>query len=570
MVAILGGLVYLWRCRARSDFKLDWARRSNDASGLVDYVDSGGNPGKVRGDLKRHHKAARAKLAQAGAAPGAPIGALLDALLAPVENRVVIEMPEAMVKTDRASFDAMGELMAEPGTFVAPISHHLDDPAYDCAKGVNVVLEEALGSDVVEVEVARFIRAENRGRPVLTIGWSARAGTSAYARANGKRIYPSMTVDAELTLRAGDQVLASVAATAKPAADIQYTTYGIMPAMDVLYPDSDSNDSEVYGGIVASTCEALGRELMAKLTGVAPAGPAVAANAELAHDEKWCKEERDAASCARLGLRYRDGDGVAVDKAKAEELLYEACNTGLGAGAEACAPAAALILERAGDARSPTSDGRARATLALMDGCKYHAADSCLALGAMRAQPYEGEAALSEYGAREAAMAWLHACDLGHPEACGEASRALAPFDPLRAYLLARRACAAAIADACAAEKSLATRAAAERKVFSVDLPRGDQPFDIHWATLFDGDETETIWIASRSSPAALETTFRSEIYGGTIIVNPAGKSLPPPAWAKSTYLLGNPPAMSHQRKCPPCPHPGSSGLVITQCTCIP
>jgi hypothetical protein len=383
-------------------------------------------------------------------------------------------------------------------------------------------------------------------------------------------VYPSITVDAELTLRAGDRVLSTVKATAEPATDIQYTTYGIMPAMDLMYPESDSNDGDVYGGIIASTCEALGRELLTELTGVAPAAAPEAGDAELAHDIKWCEEHDDAPSCTRLGLRYRDGDGVPIDLVKAEKLLHDACRGGLGAGAVACSPAAALSLARAGDSRDPMNDARTHALVSLMDGCQYHAVDSCLALGALRAQGYEGEATLSAYSAREAALAGLHACDLGGSEACALASRVLAPFEPLQAYLLARRACAAEVADACGAEKALAKRAASERKVFDVELPRGDEPFDIHWATLFDGEETATIWIASREVAATLESRFRTEIAQGTIVVEPSGRSLPAPTWAKSTYLVGFGPNYSHHEKCPPCPHGGSSGFVITRCTCIP
>jgi TPR repeat protein len=562
---VLAGVVWL-RFRPREELELRWARDKKNAEGLVDYVDHGGAPGKVRGDLKKYQAAAKHELADAGAKPGAPIDALLDAMLAAVENRLVLEMPAAMVTTDRASFDAVAQLMAEPGRFVAPISHHLDEPGYDCAKGVAVVFKEALGNDVVDVEIARFIDDPDRGRPVLTIGWTARAGTSAYARANGKRIYPSMTVQAEMTLRAGDKVLATVKADARPEADIQYTTYGIMPAMDVMYPDSDSSDNDVYGGIVASTCEALGRQLMAQLTGVTAAAPA--ADDALAHDEKWCNEENDASSCARLGLRYRDGDGVPVDKAKAEELLHKSCREGLGTGAEACAAAAALSMEAAGDELDPMNDAQTRARMALMDGCEHHAADSCVALGRLRARPYKGEAALSEYSAREASLAYLHACDLGETAACLDASRLLATISPLRAMLLARRACAGGLGDACAAEKQLLAKAKAERKVHDLDLAKGDEPFDIHWATLFDGDETDAIWVASHDAPAALEARFRGELYKGTVIVNPAGNALPAPAWAKATYLVGAGPSIDYHQKCPPCPH-ASSSFVVTRCSCL-
>jgi hypothetical protein len=573
LALLIGWPLYVW-LRPKDDFELGWARGSKNAAGLVRYVDEGGNPGKVRGDLTKHHARARAQLAAAGAKADAPMGALLDAMLAVIENRIVLEMPAAMVQTDRTSFDTVAELMASPGSFVAPISHHLDEPGYSCAKGFEAAFQGVLGkdSDVVQVEIARFIDDADRGRPVLTLGWTARAGLSAYARANGKRIYPSMVVDAELTLRtrAGGDVLVAVKGEGRPASEISWTTYGYMPALDVMYPESDSSDGDVYGGIVASTCEALGQQLIAKLTGVMPAGPAaVGGDPELAHDTKWCKEEHDASSCARLGLRYRDGAGVPVDKAKAEELLHEACRGGMGAGAEACAPAAALTIERAGDVASPTSETRARALIALMDGCQYHAADSCQALGDLRSLPYEGESALSEYGAREAAMAYLHACDLGEAVACDLGARRLAPYEPLQAMLLARRGCAGGREDSCSLELRLDKQAAKVRTVFGVDLPNGDEPFDIHWATLFDGDETPTIWIASRRAPAALEQDLGAPLYQGTVIVNPAGKSATPPAWAKATYLVGNGPTASYHQKCPPCPH-GSSGFSLMRCTCVP
>ncbi|HUQ04622.1 MAG TPA: hypothetical protein VM261_19110 [Kofleriaceae bacterium] len=573
LALIIGWPLYVW-LKPREDFDLHYARGSKNAEGLVRYVDDGGNAGKVRGDLKKHHKAARAKLAAAGAKTDAPIGALLDAMLAAVENRVVLEMPAAMTKTDRASFDAVAALLASPGSFVAPISHHLDEPGYSCAKGFEAAFQGVFGkeSDVVRVEIARFIEAVDRGRPVLTIAWSARAGTSAYARANGKRVYPSLVVDAEVTLRAraGGDVVAALKGEARPATEISWTTYGYMPALDLMYPDSDSSDGDVFGGIVASTCESLGQQLIAKLTGVTPAGPAAGGDAELAHDTKWCKEENDAASCARLGLRYRDGVGVAVDKAKAEELLYEACNGGLGAGAEACAPAAQLTLARTGDLGEPMNEARTSVILALEEGCQYHATESCTALGDLRSTLYRDDGgAVPEYSAREAAMAYLHACDLGEPIACDLGAKALAPFDPLQARLLAARGCAGGREDSCSLELRLERIAAKVRTVFDVDLPKGDAPFDIHWATLFDGDETPTIWVASRSTPDALAQTFAAQIYRGTVIVNPPGTSAPPPAWAKSTYLVGKGPTTDYHQKCPACPH-GSLGLSLMRCTCLP
>jgi hypothetical protein len=216
--AVVGGLGYLW-FRPGEDFQLQWARDSKNAAGLIRYVDQGGNPGKVRGDLKQHHAAARAKLAAAGAAADAPIGALLDRLLAVFEHRVVLEMPAAQVTVDRASFDAMAALLAAPGSFVAPVAQHLDDPGYQCAKGLDVVFAEALGGDVVDVEIARLIDGVDRGRPVLTIAWAARAGTGAYRGANGKRIFPAIAVDAELTVRVGGEVLTKVKAAGAPASD---------------------------------------------------------------------------------------------------------------------------------------------------------------------------------------------------------------------------------------------------------------------------------------------------------------------------------------------------------------
>ncbi len=572
LLAVVGGVVYL-RCRPRPDFNLEWARESKNAEELVSYVDSGGKPGQVRGDLKRLHGAARARLTARGMAEGAPMNALLEAMLGIIENRIVLEMPNAEV--ERGSFEAVASLMVEPGTFVAPVADHLSEPSYGCAKGLSVVFADALGGDVVKVEIERFIslgrETPDRGRPVLSISWTARAGTRAYARANGKRLFPSIEVDADLTLTVGGRALATLHATAMPASDISYTSYGL-GGLDAIYPESDGSDSDVFSGIVASTCEGLGRELLARLTGVAADGEDADAG-EVGHDRTWCEEHDDARSCERLGLRYRDGDGVAVDKKRAEELLHTACAGGLGAAPSACAPAAELTLQSVVHL-APESElrgtARARATIALMDGCRYHDPASCVALGRQRAVPLGNETTISEYGARQAGIAWIHACALGVDTACNDAGRVLTPYSPLRASLLFHRACAADLSDACAAEKSLRAKASAERKLFETALPAGDEAFDIGWATLFDGDETELVWIASRSAPGVSSERLAREVAIGTATVfTPDAAPHAAPAWARSIYALGDGPRSEYHKRCPPCPH-ATGGLGISQCTCLP
>jgi TPR repeat protein len=57
----------------------------------------------------------------------------------------------------------------------------------------------------------------------------------------------------------------------------------------------------------------------------APSDPA----GSLAHWQRGCDRDRNAQSCAFLGLLYEDGpDGMARDEAKSDEAMAQACKLG--------------------------------------------------------------------------------------------------------------------------------------------------------------------------------------------------------------------------------------------------
>jgi hypothetical protein len=204
-----------------------------------------------------------------------------------------------------------------------------------------------------------------------------------------------------------------------------------------------------------------------------------------------------------------------------------------------------------------------------MDGCHHNQAASCSALAQVQATPFPGEDAPSAYGAHQAGLSWLHACDLGDAGACAAAVSVLAPHRPLHAVLLARRACAAGVTAACTPDRALTSRAARTRTLFDVTLAPGDEPFDIRFATLFDGDETELIWIASHDPPTTVERRLAPSIARGTVRVEPPDTLASAPTWARSIYFVGAPPTSPYAEPCRPCPHPPSA-FSITRCICLP
>ncbi|MFO0614082.1 MAG: tetratricopeptide repeat protein [Polyangiaceae bacterium] len=182
-----------------------------------------------------------------------------------------------------------------------------------------------------------------------------------------------------------------------------------------------------------------------------------------------------ARGCFFAGQHVRDGSGSHADPARACELYAKACDAGV---AEACstlgatrddlhdAAAAAAAFKQGCDAGDPPScvelgrmveEGRglppnpARAVTLYESACAKGNALGCMHVGAFLVSHEPPKFVL-------ALEAYAKACELGEATGCYEAAELLVsgdvPADAPRAKALLKRACAANVEGACAAEKA--------------------------------------------------------------------------------------------------------------------
>lgn len=155
---------------------------------------------------------------------------------------------------------------------------------------------------------------------------------------------------------------------------------------------------------------------------------------------KACDDD-DILSCAMLGHIYRNGDGVVQDYTKAVALLEKACDA---KELESCATLGVLYVTGEGAAKDV-----ARAYALFSDACERHDSTGCGNLGLM----YDQGLGVPKDQARAAEL-YEYACERGKADACHNLSVSYesgegVTKDLKRAAELARRACRGGRTDDC-------------------------------------------------------------------------------------------------------------------------
>lgn len=433
--------------------------------------------------------AARAALAKAGAPNPHGIDPLFGALATHVQDGVAVTGPEPTV--DTAAFAATGET----GKAFTGLS------LSSCATGLGSAFRALTASDLVTFSVLPAADLD-ASSPVLDLALHVEPSRQRYRLPNSERSFPGITVDATVTLTAGARRLAAFHATVEPSASVSFTTYG--PAIPLAF-DPSADDYAIPGALVQGACEQLGYRLAQELTGVSVVTP------QAPDPVEQCKQ---GFNCLATGLALRDGTHMPADRAKAQQILGDACEQEIGQSERgpACVAAADLLLDGGSD-----DDRRARAWVWLQMGCDTgDYGPACLEQGEL----HEGDP-------REALGALVRACDFGQLEGCAHAAPLMAEHGldgtplPGAAAVLAKRSCG----DEPACPLAAKYRA---RSGLALD---GGTIFDVRWGqwTQTDTIGGAAIWIAYKRSPApapALPPGLRYREL--TLDEVPAGIAVPP------------------------------------------
>ena len=451
------------------DPAFDVTREIDDTpDGWRRYVGEGGDPEKARIELDRLHGRARAHLSEAGAPRPDGLDPLLAVARARIDARAHLEAAPLVV--DHDSLAALGaQVAAIPGATLVPIEDALRDRASSCAAGLSSAFEAATGSKTLVVETPNAFDADaTPDAPRIAMTWSARAGERLYGGPGDRYLFPGLVLTASLRWEADNETIAALETDGDPGPRFEFTTYA------PTFPFGGEPDaSGIVGAMIEAGCADLGRRWIEDLTGLSPTVGHPGDEVPLA--DKCRGGEPQACRLAAADLRARDPEAALA-------LLESGCRSmGLFA-AENCLAAADLALELAVDP-APGHDvemARARATIALQTGCDADDGVACTRAAALSLS------LLPEPGAttwQEAYHLRLRGCDLGAAQACLDAAEQVMSTtvgrtpSPMRARLLATRACAADLDAGC--ERAATITGTRESAVHDVVLERGDSVFDV-------------------------------------------------------------------------------------------
>jgi hypothetical protein len=532
------------------DWHFDDTKAGDDtAPGWRQYAANGGRTDKAQVELDRLHARSRSFLANAGATR--PDG--LDPWLAIVRTRVderIYLVAEPLV-VDHESLAALRpQVDALPGATLVGLDDALQDRDTNCASGLSKAFAEATGASVIVIEhPAAFEARVTPDAPRIAMTWSARANGRLYGGPGDRYVLPGLMLTATLHLQVAGETISSLEAAGDPGASFTFTTY--TPS----FPFGGEPDTfGITGAMIEAACGHLGRQWIEDLTGLAP--PVVKDDVPVADH---CRAG-DARACLAAAADLRASDPQA-----ALALLMRGCHSvGLFASAS-CVSAADLALEIGGD----LAEGQA--SLLLQDGCAAHDATAC-ARSATLSLADEGDPT----SWTDAYRLRLRACDLGRAQACLDAADQMGsaakdrPASPIRARVLAARACAAGLQAACT-HTADGTR---EPAIGDVALEPRDAIFDVRWGMWFEGQATEVVWIASPATKAELEQRLASPIATGRVRVHEVTDAPPgvrPPADAVAIFGVIDAP-VPDRRACPVCPAGARDNpfMVPSSCTCLP
>lgn len=423
---------------------------------------------RMRPDLAKLHDAARAHMRGLGVPHPEGIDPLLAPLLAQVDYRIGFQGVEHSV--DTASFAAAASALAAPGVEVAPIADRFGDDGFACASGIADAFGALTGNDVIDVD------SEPGHEPHLVVHWTIRASGTGYVEPSNKRVFPGIAIAGTLELVGGGKTLVTMPFDVAPSSEIAFTT----DAMAGMF--KSGRDEDVASGLVQATCHQLGNQLIAKLTGYAPAPPKPAGNDDLADD---CENGRSANACVEAGIAYRDGKGVPQDASRAAKLFETGCHSesvDAGAACVAGAELAMTAVPQGSDEDMAVIDARVRVNMLLERGCDTNFPAACVRLARWM---LDERGAPSLDSQRTARTALVRACDLHDAEACARAAKAYAEL-PAVAAVLAKKP------------------AGKQKDLFGVALGN-DHVIAVHWAEWFQTASADVVvYVASKDGEDAL------------------------------------------------------------------
>ena len=461
------GLVVAWwlyRCATAAKRGFDDCTSAQDCQWKASLDKS---QAKMRPHLAKLHDAARAHMRGLGVPHPEGLDPVLASLLAQVDYRIGFEATTHSV--DKASFAAAASALATHGTEVAPLAD-LFEGDVSCAGGIADAFEQLTGNDVIDVD------SEPGHEPHIAVSVTIRASGTGYVEPSSKRVFPGIAIAGALNLIDGHKTLVTMAFDVAPSAEIEFST----DAMSGMF--KSGRDQDVAGGLVEGACHELGNQLIAKLTGYAPAPPEPPGNDELAED---CESGQRTNACVEAGVAYRDGSGVTQDKARAATLFETGCTSGsLEAGA-ACIAAAELAIAASPQGSADDMaviDAHARVEFLLEHGCETNLPAACVRLARWLLDD-NGTPSPSDLQAARTAL--VRACDLHDADACGRAAKAYKEL-PAVAAVLANKP------------------PGKQKELFGLPLG-GDRVIAAHWAEWFEiGDPQVVVYVASKDGEDAL------------------------------------------------------------------
>lgn len=582
-VAVLAGaVIYLKFIRDdRDDVEFHHAEQVNTIEAYQDYL---------RFDLNDHHRdeararigmlvreaeirlVARMKHPESEMARGAV--ALLDAVAGSGDPRVAIDV--------RAP--DLGPLAQQPreagGLIIAPIAPSFEGGStfsYKLVAAFNEVVDKELGDRVLRFASPDDVgpdRVELDGSlPTVSVTWKVRAGQKLYRSPNRKRGFLSVALDVHLTVSVPErgQVM-EMNATVEPDPEFTFDTSALTAAMSMSQPDWDSQDRDVYNGMVKSAFARLALMWLHQITGEAAPEPVERSPLEVARE--WCEKEHNEESCVELGFAYLAGRGVPVDKARAAELFDKGCL--IGRAPAGCVPLARLRILGDGVEKNPI-----RGHMDLENGCRVWHAESCRLWAEieLRSSPEVADLVAAMPPAERppraalAAARLLKACDIGSPAACARVAGLYekgqgVPRDAQVAAALYRRACGGGIATSCAAAERQARRGAKQPKtLFGFSLPKGAEVFDVRYHMHYEGRPGLTLWVAARQAdalgaggPGVVVQRYRPD-------ATDRPSTAAAPEWARELAAVWT---IEKGKRCEPCRPGGWGSTGSAFCDCPP